>query len=223
MTRSKNLKSLPVLYSFRRCPYAIRARLALNVSAIKVELREVLLRDKAAEFILTSPKATVPVLVDEDGKIYEESLDIMDWALQQNDPEGWLSPQIGNIDEMRALIDQCENEFKPHLDRYKYANRYENVDQTVERHEASKYLWQLDQHLAKHSHLFGSRISLADMAIIPFVRQFANVERRWFDNCQWQNLVTWLVEFLQSEKFPGIMVKYKTWKVGDQPVIFGED
>ncbi len=173
------MKPTPILYSFRRCPYAMRARLAIKVANIEVELREILLRDKSPELVEISPKATVPVLVDGDGVLHEESLDIMIWALEANDPERWLVPEIGTYDEMRLLIERCEEEFKPRLDRYKYANRYDDVDEKHERDKAGEFLWLLDRQLRGHAYLFGSRISLADMAIVTFVRQFANVDRQW--------------------------------------------
>jgi len=215
------MSQLPVLYSFRRCPYAMRARLAIAVSGEGVELREILLRDKAPELLKISPKATVPVLVDRDGSLLEESLDIMLWALEKNDPLNWLKPQRGTPSEMLALINQCDNQFKPHLDRYKYANRYEDVDASHERDKAGEFLWQLDKRLATNKYLFGTRLSLADMAIVTFVRQFANVDRTWFDGCDWQNLQRWLVEFLQSDRFQAIMDKYPKWQAGDEVVTFG--
>ncbi|MCF6320878.1 MAG: glutathione S-transferase [Rhizobiaceae bacterium] len=216
------MEQLPVLYSFRRCPYAMRARLAIAVSGEGVELREILLRDKAPELLEISPKATVPVLVDRDGSLLEESLDIMLWALEKNDPLNWLKPQHGTLSEMLALINQCDNQFKPHLDRYKYANRYEDVDANDERDKAGEFLWQLDKRLASNEYLFGTRSSLADMAIVTFVRQFANVDRAWFDGSDWQNLQRWLVEFLQSDRFQAIMDKYLKWQMGDEVMVFGK-
>jgi glutathione S-transferase len=199
----------------------MRARLAVKISGVKVELREVLLRDKALELLLASPKATVPVLVDMDESILEESLDIMEWALEKNDPQSWLVPPNGSPDEMLLLIQSCEDEFKPRLDRYKYANRYDYVDEKYERNQASEFLWLLEQRLEEQNYLFGSRISLADMAIVTFVRQFANVDRQWFDDCKWQNLKRWLVEFLESEIFSQIMNKHQIWKAGDAITEFG--
>ncbi|MEE9313476.1 MAG: glutathione S-transferase [Rhizobiaceae bacterium] len=211
----------PILYSFRRCPYAMRARLAVATSGIEVELREILLRDKAPELLEASPKATVPVLVQNDGTVLEESLAIMDWALALADPEGWMKPELGTVAEMRELIERCDVEFKPHLDSYKYASRYDEVDGTKERDLAGSYLWELDKRLEEQAYLFGSRISFADMAIVTFIRQFANVDRAWFDAQEWKNLNRWLVEFLQSERFLSIMGKYKKWEPEDATVLFG--
>ena len=212
---------LPILYSFRRCPYAMRARLAINVSGIKVELREILLRDKPPQMLEVSPKGTVPVLIELTGNVLEESLDIMDWALAKNDPQSWLKPEKGSLDEMRQLIKQCDEEFKPHLDLYKYASRYDDIDGEIERDKASDFLWQLDKKLEDQSHLFGNRATLADMAIITFIRQFANVDRQWFDVCKWENLQRWLVAFLDGQQFSQIMKKYNQWHDGDALVEFG--
>ena len=217
------LKSLPILYSFRRCPYAMRARLAIKISGIEVELREILLREKAPELLEVSPKATVPVLVQPDGTVIEESLDIMYWALTKNDPEHWLAPTIGNLPQMQTLIEQCETEFKSHLDHYKYSNRYPDDDSEKERDVASQYLWFLEKRLNSHEFLFGSRLSIADMAIVPFVRQFANVDLQWFDQVHWHSLRRWLQTFVESKQFTSIMTKYSIWKLGDEKIIFGND
>ncbi len=157
---------MPILYSFRRCPYAMRARLAINVSGVKIELREILLRDKPTQMLAVSPKGTVPVLIEPDENVLEESLDIMDWALAINDPQDWLKPEQASLEEMRQLIKQCDENFKPHLDLYKYASRYDDIDGEIERDKASDFLWQLDKMLEGQSHLFGNRQTLADMATI---------------------------------------------------------
>jgi len=210
----------PVLYSFRRCPYAMRARLAISVSGVECELREIVLRDKAPEFLQESPKATVPVLIDEDGNVVEESLDIALWALARHDPDNWLKPEISSIEEMHALIGEADGPFKSRLDRYKYANRHDGIDPNEERQAASAFLLLLDQRLTDQQYLFGSRICLADMAIVPFVRQFANVDRDWFDSQEWPNLLGWLDSFLESSRFQSIMEKYPKWQTGDTLTIF---
>ena len=199
----------------------MRARLAINVSGIEVELREILLREKAPQLLEISPKATVPVLVETNGTVIEESLEIMDWALSVNDPELWLMPTVGNLQQMRVLVEQCETKFKPHLDRYKYSNRYQDVDSNKERELACNFLWNLEKRLGSNEFLFGSRISFADMAIVTFVRQFANVDRQWFDRVEWPELHRWLLVFLESEKFNAIMDKYPIWQSGDEITIFG--
>lgn len=201
----------------------MRARLAIHVSGIEVELREILLRDKAPEFLAVSPKATVPVLVLPDGTVIEESFDIMVWALAKNDPEHWNQPTIGDWRQMQILIEQCETEFKPHLDRYKYANRYPDHDGEKQRDIACQYLQLLDERLNSHEFLFGSHRSIADMAIAPFVRQFANVDRQWFDCVEWPGLQRWLQTFVDSERFNSVMTKYSTWKSGDARIVFGKE
>lgn len=188
----------PILYSFRRCPYAMRARLALSISHQVCELREVVLRDKPQEMLDISPKGTVPVLIDVDGSVLEESLDIMLWALGKSDPEGWLSPEQGSMATMQALIADCDGGFKYHLDRYKYAQRYEEADAQRHRTEGSQFLEKLNDQLASTAYLFGQRVSWADRAIAPFVRQFANTDRTWFDAQPWPNLQRWMTTFKLS-------------------------
>lgn len=204
----------PILYSFRRCPYAMRARLALLSAGIETELREILLRDKAAEFLETSPKGTVPVIVTSD-RVIEESLDIMEWALGLHDPEGWLDfPAEG-----RKLIETCDGPFKTALDRYKYQNRHQS-DPELERQKASAFLETLDTQLNGQAYLFGDAPRLPDMAILTFIRQFANTDRVWFDAQPWPNVHAWLAAFLESDRFNNIMTKYPKWEPGDPVTIF---
>ncbi|NND64571.1 MAG: glutathione S-transferase [Gammaproteobacteria bacterium] len=213
----------PVLYSFRRCPYAMRARMALKVSGQACELREVELKHKPQAMIDASPKATVPVLVLEDGTVIDQSLDIMLWALRKNDPENWLSPENGSLDDMLALISETESKtddnFKFHLDHYKYPTRYGGADAREHRQLAAAYLIVLDQKLENSKFLFGDRLSFADVAIFPFVRQIANTDRAWFDTQAWQKLITWLDVLIGSVLFKTIMQKYSPWQDGD-PVTF---
>lgn len=209
----------PILYSFRRCPYAMRARLALDASGIGVELREIVLRDKAPEFLATSPSATVPCLKTQT-HVIDESLDIMVWALDQSDPLQWLEPETGSKDEMLTVIAACDGPFKRHLDRYKYDTRYDDADKESERTAASQFLKQLDERLTQSQWLFGARPCMADYAILPFVRQFANAGRDWFDAQDWEALKAWLVGFEQSDRFAGVMSKYDKWQAGDVPVLF---
>jgi len=215
--------ALPILYSFRRCPYAMRARLALSVSETTCVHREIVLRDKAPAFLETSPKGTVPVLVLADGQVVEESFDIMMWALQQNDPERWLSPPSGSLDEMLSLIADTDDSFKTNLDRYKYPNRHGDTDPASARAAGSVFLRKLDDRLSASAFLFGDRPTLADMAILPFVRQFAHVDRDWFDSEDWSALRAWLDRFLQSDRFTSIMKKYPKWEAGDPVTLFPPD
>ncbi|MTI05747.1 glutathione S-transferase [Roseibium denhamense] len=213
------MTTLPILYSFRRCPYAMRARLALLSSGMTVELREIVLRDKAPEFLETSPSGTVPCLTNE-GRVIDESLDIMLWTLEQHDPEGWLQPAGGTLDEMIALISTCDGPFKRHLDRYKYDTRYADADPVVERTAASEFLLSLEERLKGQPWLFGPKASLADFAILPFVRQFANADRAWFDAEDWPALKEWLSGFETSGQFQAIMPKWSKWHAGNAPVFF---
>lgn len=225
------MPDLPVLYSFRRCPYAMRARLALAVSEQLCELREIVLRNKPAEMLQASPKGTVPVLVLPNGKVIEESLDIMLWALAANDPGRWLQPASGSAEQMLALVQQCDEEFKPCLDRYKYPQRYEGVDPESQRAAAARWLmgledrlqpiWAVDGFSLRDGYvtagLFGDRSCLADAAIMPFVRQFAQVDRAWFDAQPWPALHAWLVAWLESSLFTTVMVRHAPWQDGQGP------
>ena len=204
----------PILYSFRRCPYAMRARLAIAYSGVRVELREVLLRDKAPEFLAASPSATVPCLVD-GSTVIDESFDIMLWALSKNDPDGWLDmPSEGH-----ALVQEADGPFKTALDRYKYASRHD-ADPRIARGKGAQFLMNLDGTLAGNDFLFGDRARLADMAILPFVRQFAHVDLDWFLAEPWPNLSRWLKDFKGAGSFSDIMSKVPMWKAGDTPTIF---
>jgi len=213
------MTGLPILYSFRRCPYAIRARLAVAASGVSVELREIVLREKAPEFLETSPSATVPCLkVGE--RVIDESLDIMLWALQQADPGRWLQPEAEPLSAALGLIRTCDGPFKRHLDRYKYDTRYPDADRQSERGAASEFLALLDRRLTADTWLFGSRACLADYAILPFVRQFANTDRAWFDGEDWPSLKRWLMSFESSPRFHAVMVKWSKWQAGDDCVLF---
>lgn len=214
------MAAYPILYSFRRCPYAMRARLALRVSQQVCELREVVLRDKPQEMLDISPKGTVPVLVKVDGSILEESLDIMMWALKQNDPENWLRSDPGQITHLQALVEDCDGNFKYHLDHYKYAQRYENTNAQEHRTKGSKFLEKLNHQLSETTYLCDQQKSWVDMAIAPFVRQFANTDRHWFDAQPWPNLQAWLADFLDSDIFQQIMDKYPQWQSGEVGPLF---
>lgn len=207
--------ALPVLYSFRRCPYAMRARLALLASGQRCELREVVLRDKPAALIAASPKATVPVLVTADGTVIDQSLDIMVWALRRSDPLGWLRPGDASVDDMLALVGQCDTRFKPELDRYKYPGRHGDADLRVHREAGAAFLRQLEARLQSHAFLAGPAESLADAAIAPFVRQFAMVDAAWFEAEPWPRLRAWLARWEGSAAFQRVMRKYDAWKAGE--------
>ncbi|MEW9855346.1 glutathione S-transferase [Novosphingobium sp. M1R2S20] len=194
----------PVLYSFRRCPYAMRARMALAVSGTQYELREVKLRDKPAAMLAASPKGTVPVLVLADGTVIDESLDIMRWALANRDPEGWLER------DDRALVAANDGAFKHDLDRYKYPERH-GSEPLVHRERGLAFLRQLDAQLAGGGQLCGEKRGLADAAIMPFVRQFAAVDREWFDQQPLAHLQLWLANHIASDLFDTIMIRQAPW------------
>lgn len=205
------MNSLPVLYSFRRCPYAMRARLALAASGQTCELREVVLRDKPPSLLQASPKGTVPVLVLPDGSVLDESLDIMQWALGQHDPDAWLAPTEGTLADMLALIGECDGPFKRALNRCKYPNRYPESDAAAERANAVYWLSALNERLGSRPHLFGAKAALADMAIAPFVRQFAGIDGDWWAAQPWPFLQAWLRQWQSSPLLASVMHKWPAW------------
>jgi glutathione S-transferase len=209
---------LPLLYSFRRCPYAIRARLAIYASGVTVELREILLRDKPEHMLELSPKGTVPVLQLANGEVIDESIDVFHWALQINDPNVWLTADKG---ELAQLVERNDGEFKHWLDRYKYSVGYPEFSAEYYRRQAEVFIAELEQRLIASQYLLGSRLSGADMAILPFIRQFAFVDKAWFDSAPYPKVQAWLAEFLTSELFLAVMDKYPPWQVGDDVVCFG--
>ncbi|MCD2449419.1 glutathione S-transferase [Methylicorpusculum oleiharenae] len=209
---------LPVLYSFRRCPYAMRARLAIRHANIKVELREIELRSKPAQMLEASPKGTVPVLVLGDGTVIDESLDIMLWALQQNDPGKWLQ-----VNDFEALIQTNDSSFKYNLDRYKYAERYPEHPAGFYRQQGELFLAELESRLMRTQYLCGSYFSIADAAIAPFIRQFAAVDERVFQTLPYPALKRWLAAFLTLPLFDAVMSRYAAWKPGSSSVAFGYD
>ena len=208
--------TLPILYSFRRCPYAMRARLSLLMRGVAVELREVVLRAKPAAMLEVSAKATVPVLVLPDQRVLDESLDIMRWATAESGAADWMSPD----DAM--LVADTDGAFKHHLDRYKYADRYP-ADAVDHRAEATRFLQRLDDRLDTRLMLGGDRLSMTDIAILPFVRQFAETDRGYFDALPLPALQRWLATFLGSPLFGRAMTRFAPWQDGDSPVVFPAD
>jgi glutathione S-transferase len=212
--------SLPRLYSFRRCPYAMRARLGLLFAGLQVELREIVLKNKPAHMLAISPKGTVPVLQLAEGTVIEESQEIMRWALEQSDPHGLLDAQVGS--RANALIEQNDHEFKRWLDRYKYADRHPEMSQLEYRQRGEVFLQMLDELLAKTPFLLGERASIADIGTMPFVRQFAHVDRHVFDSLPYPNLQRWLEYWLEHPCFLQAMTKFKPWQEGDEVLVFPE-
>ncbi|MGK2910658.1 MAG: glutathione S-transferase [Sphingobium sp.] len=206
------MTTIPVLYSFRRCPYAMRARMALLVSGTSFELREVKLAAKPEAMLAASPKGTVPVLMTADGQVIDESLEIMRWALERNDPEHWLSGDDA------SLVEANDGPFKHHLDRYKYATRH-GSNSIEHRSVALEILETLEERLQREDFLTGRSRTLADIAIMPFVRQFAEADRTFFDALPLPALHQWLAWHLNSDLFAQAMLRMDPWRPGDPPKI----
>jgi glutathione S-transferase len=205
----------PILYSFRRCPYAMRARMTLTVAKINFDVREVSLKAKPAAMLQASPKGTVPVLVLPDSRVIDESIDIMRWALEENDPEKWLSGDAVTNQAINDLIAINDGAFKFHLDRMKYANRYDGANPDEHRSEAVKLLMPLESRLHAHAYLFGDAPMLADVAIFPFIRQFAHADAAAFAALPLPRLQAWMTKWESSSLFNAIMAKYPVWQPGE--------
>ena len=206
------------LYSFRRCPYAMRARLGILFAKLQVELREITLKNKPMQMLAISPKATVPVLQLADGRVIEESREIMVWALEQQDPQRLLDSEV--LQQTNALIDKNDNEFKQWLDRYKYADRHPEITQEEYRQRGEVFLQVLEELLTKNPCLLGDSITIADIGIMPFVRQFAHVDRNVFYDLPYPNLQRWLQHWLAHPLFLQAMRKYQPWQEEDDVVLF---
>ena len=204
----------PILYSFRRCPYAIRARMVLSYMEVSVELREVLLNERPQSLYKISSKGTVPVLLLNDGKVLDESLDIMLWAIEQGEQKLYED----KLNEQNQLIKYNDTKFKYWLDKYKYHVRYLEHSRDYYQRKCSKTLAEYDMMLRGNAYLMGDRIRLADIAIFPFIRQCANVDQNWFNN-KYPNLNQWLEIWKQSRLFKSVMMKYNQWRLGDKLLI----
>ena len=204
----------PILYSFRRCPYAIRARMVLSYMEVSVELREVLLNERPQSLYKISSKGTVPVLLLKDGKVIDESLDIMRWAIKQGEQKLYED----KLNEQNQLIKYNDTKFKYWLDKYKYHVRYLEHSRDYYQRKCSKTLAEYDMMLRGNAYLMGDRIRLADIAIFPFIRQCANVDQNWFNN-KYPNLNQWLEIWKQSRLFKSVMMKYNQWRLGDKLLI----
>lgn len=214
---------LPILYTFRRCPYAMRARLGLLLGQRNVEIREITLKAKPDALLQASPKGTVPVLVLSDGPVISESLEIMRWALSSPHPQADACPPLlgQTVDEQTLiahLIHQNDHEFKPWLDKYKYADRYPAQSQTDYFLSASVFLNTLEIHVNRHRYLINDQLSLADYAIVPFIRQFNAVDPKRDLNLSYPRLMAWLTELTSSEIFTQAMNKYVIWEAGQSPI-----
>ena len=239
--------TMPILYSFRRCPYAIRARLALMHCGAECILREVSLKDLPAEMLAASSKGTVPVLIlqaVENGgsaamadnnhrrnnhRVIDESIDIMHWAMNENPLRNkqkcneWLVSETMNTDEVDALINQNDFEFKEQLDKYKYSDRHPEHPQQYYLEQALPFLEVLENRLAKSPYLGGRQFRFPDAAILPFIRQFSMVEPKSFASLALPNLQLWLARGLMSNVFASVMTKYSLWHAEDHedPIVFG--
>ncbi|WP_298769527.1 glutathione S-transferase [uncultured Shewanella sp.] len=201
----------PILYSFRRCPYAMRARLGILLSHCSVSLREIILKNKPGSMLKASPKGTVPVLILPNNQVIDESLDIMRWALEQGDPYKVLPTNQRQEQLTFALIEQNDTTFKSWLDKYKYADRYPDYSATYYREQAETFISTLEEKLTNNKQLLGDSASLADYAIFPFVRQFAHVDIDWFNQAPYPNTRQWLTHHKESPLFFNIMKKYPLW------------
>ena len=210
--------NFPILYSFRRCPYAMRARLALQSSGIVVEIREIKLQNKPKEFLQSSQKGTVPVLILNSEKVLDESIDIIKWALKTNDPKNWLAEGQLNQLEIDKILITLEGDFKKNLDKYKYPNRYKSNNKDFHRDKNLKFLNDLNDLLKKNNALNCPHLSMLDYAILPFIRQFRNVDELWFDALDLIFLKKWLFQFIDSNEFSSIMKKYNLWEPNQAPI-----
>jgi len=194
----------PRLYTYRRCPYAIRSRLALYQAKIDYESIEISLKDKPIDFLALSPKGTVPVLVDNNGKVIEESLEIMIWALNKSDPDNWI---LNDNNLSQELINENDFSFKKNLDRYKYADRFPEHSKEYYRAQCELFINVLNEKLKSKNYLMTEKISLADIAIFPFIRQFSLVDEEWFLNSKYQELKKWLYNLINTQMFQEVMRK----------------
>lgn len=210
-----NHNSYPILYTFRRCPYAIRARMVLAYTGTKVEIREISLRNRPAELYSISPKGTVPVLYFNDETVIDESVDIIIWALSQSDPDSWLSKDRS---AQLEIVHENDGDFKYWLDRYKYFDRYPKKSREDYRSKCDELLDKLDIMASNSLYLFRNKISMVDIAIFPFIRQIANVDQAWFEDAH-SNLFQWLNRIIESPLFMCVMDKYDEYKVDQEPLI----
>jgi len=215
--------TLPILYSLRNCPYAMRARIAIFKAKQIVMLRDIVLSNKPKEMILASPKATVPVLVLANGSVVEESLAIMLWALNETDPDDLLRSQNEHeLSAMLNLIKSFDHGFKLCLEQYKCAKRYRENNIIECRVECEQFIQTLENRLKHHDFLMSNTESLADIALLPFIRQFARIERQWYLQSPYPKVRQWLNNYLQSPMFTKVMAKYPLWLDDHEVVLFGD-
>jgi len=196
----------------------MRARMAIYTSQQKCEIREVLLKDKPPSMLGYSSKGTVPVLVLQSGNVIDESLDVIDWALDINDPYNWKRSKDSK--KTKELIEINDGDFKFHLDRYKYSKRYENEDPNFHREKCLTFIKMINKELEKSIYIYDNEISYIDISLLPFIRQFRIADNEWFDELPYENVKSWLSKFLDSSLLNSIMKKYDLWKEGDEVTIF---
>jgi len=225
--------TLPILYSLRHCPFAMRARIAIFKSQSGVELRDVKLNNKPAAMLIASPKGTVPILVVPPTQaagetVIDESIDVMVWSLTRSDPDNLFLAsmdegqcQKNKLDELLAFIEVYDSEFKGCIERYKCAKRYHEPNLLERRQDCEVYIQDLEQRLGKHAYIFGEYESLADIALLPFIRQFAKIERQWYVQADYPNVKRWLNKYLQSVMFNKVMTENPIWIEGTDGVVFG--
>ena len=217
-----NINAIPILYSFRNCPYAMRARIAIFKAKQTVLLRDIVLSNKPEKMLAASSKATVPVVVLPNGTVLEESFDVMLWALNKTDPDNLLHSQNEEaLPDMIKLIDLFDQEFKTCLERYKCAKRYRENNISECREACEQFIRNLEHRLNKHAFIMSEKESLADIALLPFIRQFARVERQWYLQSPYPKVRQWLNDYLQSPMFTKVMTKYPLWTGNREDVLFG--
>ncbi|WP_438467113.1 glutathione S-transferase [Marinomonas sp. PE14-40] len=208
----------PILYSFRRCPYAIRARYALSLLNIKVEIREVVLRNKPEALLRLGGRSSVPQMICEQGVRYPESMDIIRWAMaRKQNANIYSKPQER---EIAAWLFQTDHRFKFWLDKYKYADRHPDFSQEYYRSQGERFLRRLESKLSKQAFLLGDEMSMADVLVFPFIRQFRGVDNTWFDQSQYTSVKLWLNQIIEDKTFEKVMIKLPPWQEVDEPRYF---
>ena len=216
--------SYPILYSLQHCPYAMRARMGILLARQSVMLRAIVLKNKPAEMLSASPKGTVPVLVVDDSTVIDQSLDIMLWALNENDPENLLHSDFPNfLPEMLCLINRFDEEFKTLLEKYKCAKRYHESNKIDCRQQCEVFINELEQRLTKNGFIMGDELSLVDFAILPFLRQFAKVDKKWFLQSPYPEVQRWLRAHLESKLYSKAMTQFPLWLDNHEDCLFGID
>lgn len=208
----------PILYSFRRCPYCMRAHMALKKTGIKIELREVKLSAMPEEALAISPHETVPVLSLTDGTVIDESWDIVKWALAQNDVDNWSGEDNEFLLDAEILIETNDYSFKTDLDHYKYADRHPEHSELHYRKKCEEFIEELEGMLTENRYLLADQLSLADIGVFPFVRQFSLVDKEWFEQSPYPRVQQWLADMIDSELFHSVFQKHELWKAGDTAI-----